>query len=644
MTFIDISVVVAFFAVLVIAMVFVRTLSKSVADFVAANRCAGRYIICVSEGAAALGIMSFLGQFEQYYEGGFCPAFWWLMVTPMYLLITMTGWIVFRFRSTKAFTYAQFYEERYSRNFRIFTGIAGFLALLTLYGIAPAILSRFLISFVGLPEQFQLFSITVPTYPALIVVALIIPTLITMLGGQITVMVTDFLQGQIFQVTLVLATLFLLFQVDWADIVQVYSNTTGEGSFVNPFKQSATDDFSAAFFVMWILFAIYCFGMGPNTQGYQASAMNPHESRMSRVWSILRNIITVTLPFFLPIVAYVVLHHEKYSELAAQITPTLQNITNESVRSQVRTPVFLTNILPPGLKGLFLVSAIATAITTDSTLMQALGTLFTQDIVLPIRGKRFTPKMHMLLLRGAMLGVAIIVFFFSLYFPQNDFLWMYMIQAIGIYLSGVGIVTIGGLYWKKGSLPAAWTGMLTGITISLSLFITRIVNPDFFLNGMECTCISAVFATVVYISVSLLKPANIDLDELLNHEISHKQSKIKLFAKQLFQLPEGFDTFGDKFLGWLVRALTLGMLGTFAVITIYNLTIGLLSDKWWFGFWKIYLFFIIFLAIVFTLWLLIGGIGDFRRLVKLLRAKVRNAEDDGYVEKGKSEELNEPKS
>lgn len=633
MSIIDYSIVAVFFFILLISIIYFRQYNKSVAGFIAANRCAGRYIICVSEGAAAIGIMSFLGQFEQYYEGGFCPAFWWLLVTPVYLLITMTGWIIFRFRSTKAFTFAQFYEKRYSRKFRIFAGLAGFLALLTIYGIAPAILSRFLISFLGLPAEFFCLGFKISTYPFLILVTLIVPILITTMGGQITVMVTDFLQGQIFQITLVITTLYLLFMVDWADIVQIYSGNSNQGSFVNPFKSSATKDFNAGFFIMWIVYAVYYFGMSPNTQGYQAAALSPHESQMSRVWSILRNIITVTLPFFIPIVAFLILNHEKYSELSVNITSSLSRITNESVRSQVRTPAVLTMLLPAGLKGLFLVSAIATAVTTDSTLMQSLGTLFAQDIVLPIRGKRFETKTHILLLRSSMIGVACIVFFFSLYFPQNDFLWMYMVQAMGIYASGIGVVTIGGLYWKRGSLLAAWSGMTTGLVISIGLFITRIINNKFFLNGIQCTLVSAFFASIVYIFISLIKPEDVDLDEILNHEVKHKDSKVKLFFKQLLTIPEGFITLGDKFLAYLVRFLTFGMLGTFLLITGYNFIFGLLPDEWWFNFWKIYLFIIIFLAIIFSIWLLIGGIIDFKRLIKLLKDQVLDSTDDGFVKK-----------
>jgi solute:Na+ symporter, SSS family len=377
---------------------------------------------------------------------------------------------------------------------------------------------------------------------------------------------------------------------------------------------------------------MYTFGMSPATQGYQAAALNPHEAQMSRVWSILRNIITVTLPFFMPIVAYTILHHAKYSDIAAEIMPLITAAGNPAEQSQIRTASVLSYILPAGLKGLFLVSALATAITTDSTFMQSLGTVFTQDIVLPLRGRRFNPKTHMLILRCSMLGVGLIVFFFSSVFPQNDFLWMYMIQALGIYLSGIGVVTIGGLYWSKGSTAGAWAGMLTGMTVSIALFITRILNSDFFLNGMECSCVAAVFATVSYVAVSLLKPANVDLKALMHNSINHKQSGIRLVIKHLCSLPDGFTSSLDKFLGYLVRVLTVAMLGTFTVLTVFNLAIRKLSDDWWFGFWKIYLSFVVITATIFTIWLFIGGMLDMKRLIGLLKSKIRDDNDDGTVE------------
>jgi len=42
---------------------------------------------------------------------------------PLGLLMTLTGWVVYRFREMRSLTLAQFFEMRYSRNFRVFAGM-----------------------------------------------------------------------------------------------------------------------------------------------------------------------------------------------------------------------------------------------------------------------------------------------------------------------------------------------------------------------------------------------------------------------------------------------------------------------------------------------------------------------------------------
>ena len=43
------------------------------------------------------------------------------------MILTTSGWVIYRFRQTKSLTLAQFFEKRYSRNFRIFAGIIAFV-------------------------------------------------------------------------------------------------------------------------------------------------------------------------------------------------------------------------------------------------------------------------------------------------------------------------------------------------------------------------------------------------------------------------------------------------------------------------------------------------------------------------------------
>ncbi|MHB0947051.1 MAG: sodium:solute symporter family transporter, partial [Sedimentisphaerales bacterium] len=91
--------------------------TTSVADYLAANRCAGRYVLGLSEGAAGVGAISFIAAFEMYYKAGFSIAWWGLLMVVVQIVAALSGWVTYRFRQTRAMTIAQFLEARYSRRF-----------------------------------------------------------------------------------------------------------------------------------------------------------------------------------------------------------------------------------------------------------------------------------------------------------------------------------------------------------------------------------------------------------------------------------------------------------------------------------------------------------------------------------------------
>ena len=77
---IDWSVVLVLFALMAYGALVTRKYSSSVADFLAANRCANRYVLAVSEGAASIGAISFIAMFEAYYASGFTFVWWSLLM------------------------------------------------------------------------------------------------------------------------------------------------------------------------------------------------------------------------------------------------------------------------------------------------------------------------------------------------------------------------------------------------------------------------------------------------------------------------------------------------------------------------------------------------------------------------------------
>lgn len=96
---------------------------RGVADFLSANRSAGRFLLTMASGMSGLGAISMVGLFEMYYAAGFPPAWWTLMFIPAGIAVTLTGWMIYRYRETRCMTLAQFFEVRYSKRFRIYSGI-----------------------------------------------------------------------------------------------------------------------------------------------------------------------------------------------------------------------------------------------------------------------------------------------------------------------------------------------------------------------------------------------------------------------------------------------------------------------------------------------------------------------------------------
>ena len=78
---------------------YTRSLMQSVSDFLSANRSAGRYIVSFSQGMAQLGSITIVGMFEMNYIAGFTLRWWEYANGIVILLVTISGWVIYRFRA-----------------------------------------------------------------------------------------------------------------------------------------------------------------------------------------------------------------------------------------------------------------------------------------------------------------------------------------------------------------------------------------------------------------------------------------------------------------------------------------------------------------------------------------------------------------
>lgn len=145
---------------------------RGVADFMSAGRCAGRYLLAIATGELGAGAVVFVASFEMISKAGFTLVWWNWLTVPFWIFVTISGFVIYRYRETRAMTLGQFFEIRYNKSFRLFTGLLGFLAGILNFGIIPAVGARCMVYFLGLPETIGVSSITVPTYVPLMAIFL----------------------------------------------------------------------------------------------------------------------------------------------------------------------------------------------------------------------------------------------------------------------------------------------------------------------------------------------------------------------------------------------------------------------------------------------------------------------------------------
>jgi SSS family solute:Na+ symporter len=653
MHWIDWSIAGALMALMIAIAIVSSRLMRSVADFMAAGRHVGRYLLSISLEMASIGAVSVVAMFEQFYESGFVGGYWYLVWWFVSLAIAMSGWVTYRFRQTRALTMAQFFEMRYSRRFRIFAGVLAFSAGLVNFGIFPAVGARFFIYFCGLPQYVSLGGLEVSSFVLVMLVLLTLALAFTFLGGQIAVTLTDYTQGIFFSFVLLVVIVLLARSLTWTQVSEALLAAPPDESLVHPFRTSKIEDFNAWYFLIGAFALVYNHMAWQGNQGYFCAAKSPHEARMGRILFTWRQFIEKLLLILLPIFVYTMLHHHAFAADAAEVRSALSQIENDQIAKQMLVPVGLRQLLPTGAMGCLCAVMLAAFVTTHDTYLHSWGTILIQDVAIPLRRKPLTPRQHLLLLRLSICGVAVFIFFFSLLFRQTQHVYMFFAITGAIYLGGAGAVILGGLYWRRGTAAAAWSSMIVGSTLAVSAIVIKQISLDRVpndllrqalafvesINGQILFGIAMGCSIVTYVAVSLLGPRQaVDLDRILHRgrykvESDDVTERVEHHPRSRWYRWLGMNdefTRGDRFIYVVTTLWTAGWMAVFVALTVGNLVTDV-TPTWWAGFWYRCMWVAFVVGVITSLWFLIGGLRDLYDLLHRLRTAVRDASDDGTV-------------
>jgi len=625
---------------------------RSVADFMAGGRGAGRFLICTARSEQGSGAAVFVATFQVFLVSGFTLGWWGQISTPIGLLLMVSGFVIYRYRQTRAMTLGQFFEMRYSRKFRLFAGMLGFFAGLVNFGIIPAVGARFMVSFLGWPQTLDLLGFQIPTFLPLMAFFLTVCVIMTTTAGQVSVLVTDCAEGMFSQLFYTLIAIILLWKVfDWNTTRTVLLATAPGESLVNPFDSGGLKDFNIWYVIIGVFGGTYRCIAWQNSHAFNSSAATPHESRMGGVLGRWRNFAAGVMVTLLSVCALTY-----FRTHTGEIDAVLNTIKDPSTRDQMRAPLALTMMLPTGVKGMLMSICLMGIVAGDGIHLHSWGSILIQDVVMPLRKKPLTPEQHIRLLRLSIVGVALWAFCFGAIFPQTKYVSFWWGITEAIFVGGAGIAIIGGLYFALGTTKAAWTalivgsiGALTGILTLLYYervlqrdFIVHIFNFSFRLNFPWITFWNMLLSTICYVVVSYFtckEPHN--MDRLLNRGKYSAHSDVIapppdgkkhnwLYRVVTFGIDEHFSR-SDR---WITIGITIWSMFWFSVFVVGS--IANLVHRWENGTWATYYLWTgVFLPLVIgtgtTVWFTIGCWHDMKAFFKNLREEKVDVHDDGSV-------------
>ena len=507
-----------------------RKYIRSVPDFLAGGRICGRYLLSVGTMEAGLSVITLVSYIEVHYRTGFSYGFWSSFMTPIFLVLSLTGFVTYRLRETKALSMGQFLEMRYSRSFRLFCALLRTFVEILSHTIGPAISARFFIYLLGIPHYIDIFGFKVQSLALVIGVVLILAAAILLTGGSLALLITDTIQGLLTYPIIFVFTLFIIMNFSWWDeIIPVMADRVPGESFINPYDIQALRDFNL-FAVFVTIFAGILNRGNWFGGGASSAARTAHEQKMAGILGAWRNGFNPLFFLLMAGMILVVMNHVNYApkaktirtemcaRVAQEIIPdqkTRQELVKKTAAipahnhiigkdkplsekqnldtiylttahetlgktpegnakfqefrtlyNQLRMPLVFRHVLPGALAGVFMLLMLMLMVSSDDSHIFSTAMTIMQDIILPFRKTPLDPKTHILMIKCLTVIICVFYFFGAQFMAQLDYLHLYSMVVGAIWSGGAGAVVLGGLYTRFGTTAGAYASILTGAVIS----------------------------------------------------------------------------------------------------------------------------------------------------------------------------------
>ena len=367
------------------------------------------------------------------------------------LIGTIANWIFVsdRLRSytirVDALTIPEYYEKRFHDEKRV-------LLLLSSLVIAIFFLVYTASAFTAGGKLFT--SVFGLDYHMALTIGVVVILSYTFMGGFMAVCVTDFVQGSMMFLCLLIVPILAWNLIGDSSTIMANLNasgvTGGAATFLNPLTTEGTP-ITFTEIISQLAWGLGYFGM-PHILVRFMAVKDKHELKKSKIIAIVWVVISLALACLVGVIGRAYLYPE--------ILGTTTDISVENVFIEMIQKIFTQEYNLAFLGGLFLCGILAAIMSTADSQLLVTASSISSDIYQNFINQQASEKKVLMLSRVAVLVISALALWIA-WDPNNSIMGLVSNAWSGLG-SAFGPITLLSLYWKRTNLPGAIAGIVSG--------------------------------------------------------------------------------------------------------------------------------------------------------------------------------------
>ena len=447
--FVDAPIVGLYLLAAMFAGLAVRRYVGSVETFLVAGREVKVYLGIASLAATEFGIVTGMYTAQLGYKYGFSGAIPGIAQWIAMMLIGLTGFCITPLRGSGVITIPELFEQKFGQKIRWAAGVVIVLGGLLNMGVFLRVGGEFLVLAAGFNYDYLKIVMTI---------MLVGVAAYTILGGMLSVLITDFLQFVVMSIGLLSVTYLIFFQLGWSEIVGAVESNYGEQGF-NPFIHPDLG-------WQYVVFQM-CL---------QTAATLTWQTTIARVLAAKdvktgRQIYTRTSFFF--VARFMIPALWGMAALAVLTTADMEALPVDMQKdpSLYAMPLFLGKFVPIGLSGLLIAAMLAADMSTDSSYMLTWASVIYNDIMAPFRKGAWSERRGLRWNRAIVAGIGVFLLIYGLWYPMKGDLWTYLGVTGTVYLASMSTLLIACCYWPLANNWGAAGAIIMGAAFPIGFLI-----------------------------------------------------------------------------------------------------------------------------------------------------------------------------